>query len=88
MDLLIKLCKECNTEKVACDFKKYRHVCRKCDSKLNYAAYKDKFVEYYKLNKEHRDTYQKAYKQKKRESLPPKKRGRPLKIIPEIEVAN
>ena len=44
MDLLIKLCKECNTEKVACDFKKYRHVCRKCDSKLNYAAYKDNLL--------------------------------------------
>ena len=85
MDLLIKLCKECDTEKIACDFKKYRHVCRRCDAKLNYAAYKDKFVEYYQKDKAYRSEYQKVYKQKKRESMPAKKRGRPFKVVEIIE---
>ena len=86
MDLLIKICKVCGIEKIVCDFKKNRHVCRKCDSKLNYATYKDKFIEYYQNDKEHRAIYQREYLKKKKDSLPPKKRGRPKRIIVEIEI--
>jgi len=86
MDLLLKTCKICGIEKIACDFKKSRRVCRRCDSKMNYAAYKDKFVEYYQKDKAHRSEYQKQYLKTKRESQQAKKRGRPKKLILEIEI--
>jgi hypothetical protein len=86
MDLLIKLCKVCDTEKIACEFKKYRHVCRKCDSKLNNEAYREKFAEYYQKNKAYRAEYKREYRRKKKESEPPKKKGRPRKLILEIEI--
>ena len=86
MDLLIKLCKVCDTEKIACEFKKYRHVCRKCDSKLNNEAYREKFAEYYQKNKAYRAEYKRAYMILKKASQPPKKKGRPRKLILEIEI--
>ena len=62
MDILIKTCKVCSVEKLGLtEFKKFRLVCRICDSKMNYNAYKDKFKEYYVKDQEKRLEYQKEY---------------------------
>ena len=66
MDILIKTCKVCEVEKLGLtEFKKFRKVCRICDSKMNYNAYKDKFKEYYIKDQEKRLIYQKEYHLKK-----------------------
>jgi len=66
MDILIKKCKICEVEKLGLtEFKKFRLVCRICDSKKNYNAYKDKFKEYYIKDQEKRLAYQKEYTIKK-----------------------
>ena len=65
--------------------KKYRHVCRKCDSILNNEAYREKFAEYYQKNKVYRDEYQKEYRKKKREIFLKKKFDSLSKVVLEIE---
>ena len=84
--ILTKICKTCNIEKTIPEFKKSRRHCRKCDSKMNYEKYKDKFKIYYANDQEHRCEYQKQYGKLKRESMPAKKRGRPRKINVIIEI--
>ena len=86
MDLLLKICKVCEAEKISLDFKKYRRVCRKCDSKINYEAYKDKFKEYYIKDQAHRIEYQREYLKKKKENTIRNPVGRPKTVKVEIVV--
>jgi len=80
MDILIKKCKVCEIEKLGLtEFKKFRLVCRICDSKINYNAYKDKFKEYYIKDQSKRLAYQKEYHTKKNGGIT-RKIGRPRTI--------
>jgi len=80
MDILIKKCKVCEIEKLGLtEFKKFRLVCRICDSKINYNAYKDKFKEYYVKDQQHRLEYQKEYHLKKK-GIFKKPLGRPRSV--------
>ena len=87
MDILIKKCKVCEVEKLGLtEFKKFRLVCRICDSKMNYNAYKDKFKEYYIKDQEKRLAYQKEYHLRKKGDIK-KSIGRPrlINVVPIVE---
>jgi hypothetical protein len=84
MDTLLKICKICLIEKTFNEYKPHRKVCRRCDSKINYNNYKNKFHEYYILNQDKRIQYQKEYREKK--NVNNIKRGRPKKIIDIVEI--
>ena len=60
-------------------------TCRKCQSKKNYEAYKDKFKEYYIKDQQKRLEYQIAYHQRTKKPTNNNKRGRPRVINVSVE---
>jgi len=86
MDVLIKKCKVCDIEKLGLtDFKKFRLVCRICDSEINYNAYKIFFKEYYIKDQSKRLAYQKEYHLKKKgENKKTLGRPRSVNVVPVV----
>ena len=75
-----KNCKICFTEKKNMEFKPHRKVCRKCDSKMNYEKYKDKFKEYYIKDKIKELNIKRNIEKKISDGKPKNKIGRPRSI--------